>query len=48
MEFVGDVNSLDERQKEVLEIFQKFHRANKHKMVPIPVCTIPKELKTPS
>lgn len=43
MEFEGDSSSLSERQKEVLSIYQRFHRANKHKMVPIPVCSIPKE-----
>jgi NAD+ synthase len=30
------------RQKEVIEIYQKFHSQNKHKMEPIPVCIIPK------
>jgi NAD+ synthase len=29
-----------ERQKEVLEIYNRFHTANKHKMVEIPVCKI--------
>lgn len=43
MEFEGDSSTLSERQKEVLSIYQRFHRANKHKMVPIPVCSIPKE-----
>lgn len=33
------------RQKEILEIFRGFHRANKHKMEPIPVCVIPESLK---
>ncbi|RAV31043.1 NAD(+) synthase [Sinomicrobium soli] len=33
------------RQKTVLEIFLKLNRANKHKMVPIPVCEIPLTLK---
>lgn len=31
------------RQKEVLTIYKNRHRANKHKMVPIPVCDIPDE-----
>lgn len=31
------------RQKEVLTIYKSRHRANKHKMVPIPVCDIPDE-----
>ena len=38
-------DSLTPRQKAVLEIFRGFHRANKHKMEPIPVCVIPESLK---
>lgn len=45
MEFEGDESSLDERKKEVLKIYQSYHNANKHKMIPIPVCEIPNELK---
>lgn len=33
------------REKEVFEIFMRRNKANKHKMVPIPVCEIPDELK---
>ncbi|SMC32843.1 NAD(+) synthase [Cellulophaga tyrosinoxydans] len=33
------------REKEVFTIYKKFNSANKHKMVPIPVCTIPTNLK---
>jgi NAD+ synthase len=33
------------RDKEVLKIFQRFHKMNEHKMKPIPVCVIPKTLK---
>ena len=33
---------LTERQKSVIEIYNKFHKANQHKMVPIPVCSFPK------
>ncbi|MBA3010279.1 MAG: NAD(+) synthase [Proteobacteria bacterium] len=36
---------LDSRQKEVLSIYKRFNRANRHKMEPIPVCKIPSELK---
>jgi NAD+ synthase len=36
--------NLSVRQKEVLAIYSKFHYQNKHKMIPIPVCEIPKEL----
>jgi NAD+ synthase len=35
---------LDDRQKEVIAIYKKFHRANRHKMDPIPVCPIPETL----
>ena len=45
MEFNGDVNNLAERQKEVLDIYTRLNKMNKHKMDPIPVCTIPKEFK---
>ncbi len=33
--------ALTERQKEVLGIYKSLHSANKHKMIPIPVCRIP-------
>jgi len=33
------------REKEVFHIYNSRHRANKHKMVPIPVCIIPAQLK---
>ncbi|WP_224488898.1 NAD(+) synthase [Robertkochia flava] len=33
------------RKKEVFEIYTRLNRANKHKMVPIPVCNIPLSLK---
>ncbi len=36
-------NSYSERQKEVLKIYLRFHSANKHKMIAIPVCEIPRE-----
>ena len=34
-----------DRQKEVFQIYKRFNRANRHKMVPIPVCEIPNSLK---
>jgi NAD+ synthase len=37
---------LNSRQREVLAIYRKLNAANKHKMIPIPVCLIPDELKT--
>lgn len=45
MEFDGSNDAISERQKEVLAIYNKLHNANKHKMVAIPVCKIPAELK---
>ena len=45
MDFEGNENELSNRQKEVLKIYRSYHKANKHKMEPIPVCELPKELK---
>ena len=36
-------NNLSERQKEVQSIYYRFNKMNKHKMIPIPVCVIPKK-----
>ena len=33
------------REKEVFNILKNFNTANKHKMVPIPICEIPENLK---
>jgi NAD+ synthase len=38
-------SQLNDRQKKVLEIYNKRHSANLHKMVEIPRCIIPPELK---
>jgi NAD+ synthase len=40
-----DAGSLTDRQKQVLDIYRRFHRANRHKIEPVPVCKIPEELK---
>lgn len=42
---LGNTNraSYTPREREVVEIFNSMNRANKHKMVPIPVCEIPNE-----
>ena len=42
-----DVNTLalSERQRKVLEIFDRRRAANRHKMEPIPVCLIPSDLR---
>ena len=34
-----------DREKEILDIYHGFHRANRHKMEPIPVCIIPDRLR---
>jgi NAD+ synthase len=38
------IESLSERQLEVIKIYKKFNSANRHKMEAIPVCIIPNEL----
>ena len=45
MSFSGDPETLGAREREVLEIYRRFHEANRHKMEPIPVCVIPEELR---
>lgn len=45
MEYKGAEAELNERQKEVLSIFKRLNRINQHKMLPIPVCSIPKDFK---
>ncbi|MGB3179637.1 MAG: NAD(+) synthase [Albidovulum sp.] len=45
MGFDGTRSALDPRQTEVLAIYERMHSANRHKMVAIPVCTIPDELR---
>ena len=37
--------NLSKREQEVLTIYTKLNKANKHKILPIPVCLIPKDLK---
>ncbi|NQX91731.1 MAG: NAD(+) synthase [Flavobacteriales bacterium] len=41
----GEEGETTDRQKEVLKIYKRLNSANKHKMVPIPVCVIPEELR---
>ena len=33
------------REKEVFKIYKRFNTANKHKMIPIPICKIPEDLR---
>ena len=42
----NETKNLSKRQQEVIEIYNKFHVANKHKMMAIPVCNIPVDLKS--
>ena len=44
-ESATDEESLSPRQKKVLAIYRRMHRANRHKMVPVPVCTIPEDFR---
>ncbi|CAG5085745.1 NAD(+) synthase [Parvicella tangerina] len=47
MKFLENKNNetMTPRQEEVMKIYLKWHNASKHKMMPIPVCEIPTELK---
>ena len=45
MAFNEDTDSLSKREKQVLQIYTKLNRENKHKMNAIPICKIPKNLK---
>lgn len=45
MTFKGTESTLNERQITVLGIYRRLNKINQHKMLPIPVCTIPDELK---
>ena len=40
------ISDFEGRQREVFEIYLKMHTVNRHKMIPIPVCEIPKSLKS--
>ena len=37
---------LSQKEEKIMNIFKKFNQANKHKMIPIPVCKIPKKLRS--
>jgi len=40
----NDINSkLNNREREVIDIFNNLNSKNKHKMIPIPICKIPKD-----
>ena len=46
MAFTGDPSTLTGRAAEVHAIYTRLHRANRHKMDPIPVCIIPASLRS--
>ena len=45
MEFDGEEKGLEKRQTEVLAIYRKLNRVNRHKMEAIPVCRLPDSLR---
>jgi NAD+ synthase len=45
MSYNGSHSELNDRQQKVVEIYNRLNAANTHKMIPIPVCEIPNELK---
>lgn len=45
MAFAGNSSELSERKQEILNIYTRLNSANTHKMIPIPVCKIPNDLK---
>jgi NAD+ synthase len=45
MTYHGEPSALSGRQKDVLDIYTRYHCANLHKMQPIPVCEVPDHLK---
>lgn len=40
-----EIDDFKGRKKEVFKIYSRYNKMNKHKMIPIPVCEIPSELK---
>jgi NAD+ synthase len=41
----SEINDFSDRKKEVYKIYQRLNSINQHKMLPIPVCEIPPNLK---
>ncbi len=39
------IDEFEGRSQDVFKIYKRFNTANKHKMIPIPICEIPKNLK---
>jgi len=40
-----NIHDFENREEEVFRIYKKYNTANKHKMIPIPICKIPDTLK---
>jgi NAD+ synthase len=45
MTFDGETSEISDREQEVLKIYNTMNKSNQHKMQPVPVCEIPRELK---
>lgn len=45
MTYLEGSKELTDREKEVLDIYNRLNKANQHKMNPIPVCVLPPHLK---
>ena len=45
MNFSENKETINAREKEVLDIYTKLNKANQHKMQEIPICIIPKDLR---
>ena len=46
MAYTDSGENLSQRERDVLDIYQKLNKQNQHKMQPIPVCIIPEDLRT--
>jgi NAD+ synthase len=40
-----NIHDFENREEEVFRIYKKYNTANRHKMIPIPICKIPEALK---
>ena len=40
----SDLKKITAEEIDIIEIYLKYNRKNKHKMKPIPICKIPKKL----
>jgi NAD+ synthase len=46
MNYKGNLEGLSDRENEVLTIYKNLNRVNQHKMIQIPVCTLPNSLRS--